>query len=218
MPKISGAAAPSGVFPPPGVYPSGTAGVASPTGGVHRNSSYNSNTHDYSCNIVTERMALGGSYNIYVFLGSVPSDSSTWFTSASFVGSQGILGDTQMPRKVGWLVSGAVSLTSALQEQVHAGKLASLAESDVTPFLKKELNWSVKMASGQVIPNNEVPGLAVSVASTRIMPALSYSGTPSFGQTTLLGGASNEATHGKAGGLQSGMPHDFWSVCKPVKA
>ncbi|KAI9712251.1 MAG: hypothetical protein M1828_001729 [Chrysothrix sp. TS-e1954] len=200
---------PAGIFPPAGAaYPSGT---ASPTG-ISKPSNSSMNTHDYSCNIVTERMGLGGSYTVYVFFGAVPSDSSTWFVAPNLVGSQGILGATSMPKRNGWLVAGAVSLTTALQDAYKAGHLRSLAKSDVTPYLKEHMNWSVKTAAGQVVPNNEVPGLAVSVASTNVMPALSSGGTPSYGQAEIV----NQITHGKAGGLQEGMPHDFWSVCKPI--
>ena len=207
------------------------AGVAQPSGSspsfpMSSNSTYNSTskydklctpqgrTHDYSCNIVTERMSLGGSYTIYVFFGPAPASPASWPFASNLVGSQSIFSSSDMPRRSGFLVSGSVALNNALVGQLQAGNLPSLEDTAVTAFLKTNMNWVVRTSKGQVIPNNEVPGLAVSVASSKIMPAVQgvLNSSPTYGQVSL----KNQVTHGKPGGLSQGMPHDFWSVCKPI--
>jgi tyrosinase len=154
---------------------------------------------DWACNIVGQRMGLGGSYIVYIFLGDVPSDSSTWGTAANLVGTHGFFASSSMTASSGWLVSGSVSLTAALVEKIGGGMLKGLDSSVVEPYLSAHLNWAVKKASGDVVPNSAVPGLEVTVVSAKVTPAKGADVAPVFGTPQTHGNVTSGATGGYSG-------------------
>lgn len=94
------------------------------------------------------------------------------------------------------VVAGAVPLTSALLQDITAGKLASLEVADVVPYLRRHLHWRVKLWTGDAHPVAEVPGLKVSVCSSRVK--IGEDGVPGFSKeyTTHF-----DVTAGRTGGL-----------------
>lgn len=94
------------------------------------------------------------------------------------------------------VVAGAVPLTSALLQDIAAEKLGSLEVEDVVPYLRKQLHWRVKLWTGETLPVGEVPGLKVSVCSSRVR--LDEDGIPAYsGEYTT----HTEVTAGRVGGL-----------------
>jgi len=158
-------------------------------------------------------MGLGGSFIIYVFLGDVPSDSFTWGSASNLVGTHGVFASSAMTATTGWLVSGSVSLTAALVEQIAHGKLKGLDTVIVEPYLSANLNWAVKKATGEVVANNAVPGLEVTVVSSTVTAAKSSKSAPIFGSpethgniTSGLTGGYSGSSYGSSYGLGSSYP------------
>lgn len=154
---------------------------------------------EWAANIVSERMGLGGSYSIYVFFGDVPSDSSSWGTAKNLVGVHSVFA-SKHKTTTGYLVSGSVSLTASLVDQIMGGNLAGLTSLVVRPFLKEKLTWAVKKCDGTVVPNDQVPGLQVKVVVSKVKPAPSQDQTPDYEQPE----EQDEVTEGEAGGAKPG--------------
>ncbi|KAF2434294.1 Di-copper centre-containing protein [Tothia fuscella] len=162
--------------------------------------------YDWACNVVAERMGLGGSFIIYVFFGDVPKDSSKWGTAKNLVGTHGVFGSKTMTAKSGWLVSGSVSLTAALVEKIAHGSLKGLDATFVEPYLAKNLNLAVKKASGEVVDNKNVPGFEVKPVSAKVTPAKDSRSAPVFGTPQGLGNGATgnfgySGTFGSSGGF-----------------
>lgn len=154
-------------------------------------------THDYTCNIASEKHGLGGTYNVYAFLGNGPSPSSspkTWLQHPDFCGVHAVFAPMSAVSKSGHLSTGQLVLTTSLAGKVNTGDLKSLDESDVMPYLKKNLNWMVALGDQEkVVDNSQVPGLTVAAASQKIMPAASANSLPSYAQAQV----NHDITHGK---------------------
>src|SRR5690606_21733180 len=71
-------------------------------------------------------------------------------------------------RDNGLVVAGAVPLTSALLQDITAGKLASPEVADVVPYLRRHLHWRVGLWTGEAHPVAEVSGLKASVCSSGV--------------------------------------------------
>jgi tyrosinase len=155
---------------------------------------------DWAANIVAERMGLGGSFTVYVFLGKVPEDSSSWGTAKSLIGTFSIFASKRMTAESGSLVSGSVSLTATLVEQIMGGYLKGLDAVVVEPFLAKELTWAVKKCGGEVVPNDQVPGLVVEVVSSKVKPAPNKDSAPTY----EVAEPHDDITNGNAGGAKPG--------------
>lgn len=97
------------------------------------------------------------------------------------------------------MVSGTVPLTSALLQDIVDGDVADLAEEHVVPYLREKLAWRVTLFDGEEVDVANVPGLRISVASTRV--TIGEDGLPDYSGEYRVW---PEVTEGKAGGLCAG--------------
>lgn len=206
-------------------FPQGTGGFPQ-VGGSNSTNSSNSNlpglltptgrTHDYTCHIVSEKHGLGGTYTVFGFLtnNSIPDNADQWLTHPDFCGAHSIFAPLGQDSKTGMLVGGTISLTTSLVGKVANGEIPSIEENDVLPYLQNNLQWKVATAAGAVVPNNQVPGLTVGAVSQKVMPAANQGSLPTYGN----GNTNNDVTHGKSGGIQSGMQYNWWDVCGAAPA
>jgi tyrosinase len=162
--------------------------------------------NDWVVNIRTLKHGLGQTFRVIVFLGDFSPSPSDWAGNAEYntVGRVTMLGrnsDTQCGKcqedqENDLMIAGAVPLTSALLQDIAAGKLQSLEPKDVVPHLKTDLHWRVKLFDGTEYPVDQVPRLKVSVCSMPV--SLGEDGVPVYsGDYTI----HKEATAGKAAGL-----------------
>jgi tyrosinase len=165
-------------------------------------STSNGSRYEYTANIATQRFALDGTYNIFVFLGNFSSDSQTWPFDQALVGTYGIFSTKGMTGMIGnHSVSGTVPLTRALTQQVDAGNLEDLSVETVAEYLQNNLQWRVASSNGSEIPAANVPGLQVSIVTANATLPADSEAFPVFGEWATL----PAITHGKAGGLQQNM-------------
>ena len=163
---------------------------------------------DYNAKVTLQPYSLGGSARVYLFLGTPASEEpSSWVTDDNCVGWLGTFASPGM--QMNTLTSGSIPLTAALLKQQAKGNLAGIALNQTLPLLTKQLQWRISGASG-VIPADQVPGLTVGVQSSKVTPAKSLTEFPKFDQYET----HQEATHGKAGGLQVGMSPDWYNQCE----
>lgn len=155
--------------------------------------------YQYTANIATQRFALDGSYNIFVFLGNFSSDASTWPFDQALVGSYGIFSTKGMTGMSGnHSVSGTVPLTRALTNKVATGTLSDLTVENVARYLQSNMQWRIADSNGVEIPAASVPGLQVSVVTANATLPADSTQFPVFGEWTTL----PVITTGRAGGLQ----------------
>ncbi|KAI9660764.1 MAG: hypothetical protein M1831_003456 [Alyxoria varia] len=151
--------------------------------------------------------------------GPDSKNSKEWIKLPSYVGSKGIFANApnvasdhskgHTGSMSSNLVAGSVPLTAALVGRVALGDLPDMQEHNVLPYLTKHLSWRVAKANGDHVENAKVPGLTVSAAHSKVIPAASGKSMPHYGSYHV----TNSVTHGKAGGLQRGMEPDWWNMC-----
>lgn len=107
---------------------------------------------EWIANIRVKKYALNGSFFIHVFLGDFNPDPFTWSFEPNLVGTHCIFVNDPSTTQCGKCkqdhandlqVTGAIPLTTALLDAIHAGSLASLDRADVEPYLRKNLHWKV---------------------------------------------------------------------------
>jgi tyrosinase len=158
--------------------------------------------YEYTANIATQRFALDGSYNIYVFLGNFSANPASWPFDQALVGTYGVFSTKGMTGMQGnHSVSGTVPLTRALTAQITAGRLANLQTQTVATYLQSNLQWRVASSNGTEIPAQNVPGLQVSVVTANATVPASEDVFPVFGAWDTL----TSVTDARAGGLGDGM-------------
>ncbi|KAI9725564.1 MAG: hypothetical protein M1828_003052 [Chrysothrix sp. TS-e1954] len=157
--------------------------------------------------------AIGGTYGTTSanIDSGVPDDASQWPFAETMVGSYGIFSMKNMMSTTPGasnplLVSGSVSLTTALVSALTDGKIASLDKAHVIPYLRANLNWRVRKSDGTAIANKDVPGLSVSIATAKVTPASSSSEFPTWAEWEVV----NDATNGKHGGLSLDQAWNFF--------
>ncbi|KAE9962907.1 hypothetical protein BLS_009904 [Venturia inaequalis] len=157
-------------------------------------------SREYVTNIQADKYGKFGSYSIHVFLGEPSSDPASWSTDPNLVGTHVIFstaaddqsGQATVP------VTGAMPLTDALTKHHLGGKLTSLAEAIVVPYLTAHLVWKAQKTDGCEIPHTELPDLKVSVASSEIQPANSIFEFPKWVGDWKV---HTDVTHGKPNGI-----------------
>ncbi|KAJ8111800.1 hypothetical protein OPT61_g5688 [Boeremia exigua] len=92
---------------------------------------------------------------------------------------------------------GTVCLTTALLDQIDAGKLQSLDEQDVVPFLKEKLSWKVYSSDGTQLPDSSLNSIKIDIASESARAPSDPSAPIEYGNDTAL---HSEVTAGKMGG------------------
>jgi tyrosinase len=131
---------------------------------------------EWITNLRAIKHGLNQTFRIIVFLGDFNSDPETWPFEYNAVGRVTVLGRSpnsqcskcETDRSADLVVTGTVPLTSALLQDIVAGRLASLNPADVEPYLQKNLHWRVTQFDGTEVPRDQVPGLKVSVCSTEV--------------------------------------------------
>lgn len=155
----------------------------------------------YIANVAYPRWTLDGSYTIYLFLGKPPQEDGLLYQFAeNLIGSVNVLSVPGMTSNK-QIATGAIPLTRALNAQIGGRLLQSLSRIFVIPFLQRALVWRVAAASGQIVPNDQVPGLEVSVVSADFTPPSSPNTFPIYSPFAALA----DITDGKAGGLKFGV-------------
>ena len=160
--------------------------------------------NEWIVNVRALKHGLGQSFRVLVFLGPISPDPTTWSREPNCVGRVSVLGrriDTpcakcRRDQAGALLVSGTVSLTAALLQDVAAGRLRSLDPADVVPHLRAHLAWKVTLFSGEERAAADVPGLKVGVSSTKV--AIGSDGVPVYSGECVQ---HVEVTEGLAGGL-----------------
>jgi len=141
---------------------------------------------------------------VLVFLGSINPDPSVWDLEFNCVGRVAVLGRAsetpcakcQDDRAENLQITGTVPLTSALLQDIVAGRLPDLTPESVVPYLKAQLKWRVTLFAGEEKPIAEVPGLKISVCSTQVH--IGDDGMPQYsGQYTVY----REVTAGQPGAI-----------------
>ena len=131
---------------------------------------------EWMTNIRAVKHGLDQTFRVMVFLGDFNQDPHTWTYEHNLIGSMTALDRTpttkcskcQADRIRDLVITGQVSLTHALLQDVVDGKLASLKSNDVEPYLEKNLHWRVLKNDDTEQPRDQVPGLKVSVCSTEV--------------------------------------------------
>ncbi|KAI9886218.1 MAG: hypothetical protein M1823_001953 [Watsoniomyces obsoletus] len=138
--------------------------------GVSRDGKYN----EYIANIRVQKHALDGSFFVHIFLGDYSPDAFAWAFEPNLVGSHCVFQkDPGACSKCDVAnneveVTGVIPLTTALLESIKQGKICSLDPEEVDPYLKENLHWRVSKMDDTSVPNEEVPGLQVTVISAEV--------------------------------------------------
>ncbi|KAI0396742.1 common central domain of tyrosinase-domain-containing protein [Xylariaceae sp. FL0594] len=131
-------------------------------------------------NIKAQKHALGGQYQVHVFLGPVPEEEPTvsYAVSPYHVGTFAPLGQPKTTKcgkckkdqAASTEVSGQIPLTIALAERYFSGELASFDEEEIVEYLKRNLHWEVVDSNGCRLRGNRdaVDGLLVGVSSNKV--------------------------------------------------
>ncbi|KIY67701.1 Di-copper centre-containing protein [Cylindrobasidium torrendii FP15055 ss-10] len=122
---------------------------------------------DWQARVSFNPQEYGSSYEVMIFVGDVPTDSTQWYDSDSYVGSRYAWANSLMTEEPELHVetSGYIPLTDALS----AHNLTSLAPDDVTPYVGQALSWGVQTTMGEVIPCANLTSLSVTVMGTQTM-------------------------------------------------
>lgn len=108
--------------------------------------------NEYFANIASLKHGVGGTYSIYVFLSEPSKNPSEWPVQKSLVGTHVVFAPTadSASAMADIKTSGTVPLDSCLYDEVERGRLASLEEKDVLPFLHRELQYRCSLVSSSV--------------------------------------------------------------------
>lgn len=125
---------------------------------------------EWIANIRVERQALGGTFFIHFFLGSVPEDSGSWAHAPTLVGTMSVFAS---PGQLGMGqhdmdTRGTVPLTAALVHKAMAGVLPGLEAGVVQPYLERNLRFGVIGVNGTVVDDAEVLGLHIQIVSASV--------------------------------------------------
>ncbi|KAF8243730.1 Di-copper centre-containing protein [Wilcoxina mikolae CBS 423.85] len=122
-----------------------------------------------------DRFAVEGSFYVHFYLGDIPDaagDYVDWVpkdgVKSNYVGSNAVFSsrsgcaNCERQREAGRQVTGVTSLTDVLL----ALKYDLNDVKGIEERLKKDLNWVVQKANGEVVPLESVPSLMIAVTST----------------------------------------------------
>ena len=106
--------------------------------------------YDWTACIRVKKYVLGGSFDVLIFLGSVPEDVENWHSSSSFVGSHHAFVNSVADQcencqsQADLVIEGFVHLNSAIARLSGLGSFDPLV---VEPWLKKNLSWRIQKVS-----------------------------------------------------------------------
>ncbi|KAK8139858.1 hypothetical protein PG984_000981 [Apiospora sp. TS-2023a] len=129
---------------------------------------------EWIANIVVNKHAMNTSFKIYLFLGEVPNDPSTWEFSPDLAGNMGVFsGHMPGSGKQRRQISGTIPLTSTLIGRVYTEKLQSLDSMHAEAYLRDNLEIRVVASDGKIVEPSQVDGLKISIASSNVQVAKS---------------------------------------------
>lgn len=137
---------------------------------------------EWIANIEVRKHALNSSFLIYLFLGDVPDDGSSWQNRENLVGSLGIFaGRSRSTRVEHGKVTGTIPLTSALMRKASDMSIPNLDPVDIEPFLRSALQLRIALVNGTVVNVDEVDGLRISIVSSTVMVPTTEDELPQWG-------------------------------------
>ncbi|KAI1121613.1 Di-copper centre-containing protein [Nemania abortiva] len=138
---------------------------------------------EWIANIEVKKHAFESSFLIYLFLGDVPDDSSSWQHLDNLVGSLGVFVGHGQPTKAHHnKVTGTIPLTSALMRMAADKDISSLDTEDVELLLRSALKLKVALVNGTVVSANEVDGLRISIVSAMVTIPATEEELPKWGE------------------------------------
>ncbi|KAI1428347.1 hypothetical protein F5Y12DRAFT_782760 [Xylaria sp. FL1777] len=138
---------------------------------------------EWIANIQVKKHALNCSFLIYLFLGDVPDDTSSWQSLDNLVGSLGVFANHgRSMRAEHGKVTGTIPLTSALVRMAADKHVLSLDPEDVEPFLKSALQPRIALVDGTAIGVNEVDGLSIRIVSSMVTVPRTEDQLPKWGE------------------------------------
>ncbi|RVD89014.1 uncharacterized protein DFL_000038 [Arthrobotrys flagrans] len=141
----------------------------------------NEKYQDWESEITVNNAALKSSFNVHIFLGTVPSDSKTWASDKNLVGTHSII-TTVDGGHMESIVSGIVPLTSCLLNKVVAGEIKDLEKETVVPYLKKNLKVRISLPDGESSEIKSVDKLTVRIAVAPVTLPASKEELPKYGE------------------------------------
>jgi tyrosinase len=138
---------------------------------------------EWLTNIKVKKHAFDSSFLIYLFLGAVPVDTSSWQSADSLVGSLGVLAHKGRPIEAGYgTITGTIPLTSALMRMVVDSHVPSLDPKDIEPFLRSALELRIALLDGTMVDTKEVDGLCASIISSMVAAPSTEEEFPKWGE------------------------------------
>lgn len=155
----------------------------------------NGSLFQYVANINTPRLALNGSYNIYLFNGEPTSSNPADFVlDPNLIGPMGVLAMDMDAENI--MTAGSIPLTRTLTDAVAAGQLSNLTPLSVVPYLAKNLQWIIVGPAGDVVDQSNLPGFDLSVYSSTATPVTGDL-LPTWSQFIPLDDVTEERTDGE---------------------
>jgi tyrosinase len=145
----------------------------------------NSEYREWVANIHAKKQALNSTFFIDLFLGDLPTDTTTWVYASNLVGTMSVFASpggamAGMGMSAGH-TSGTIPLTFALAQKVSSGELASLNPEDAEPYLLQNLHYGIIMADGAVVAPEDVAGLGIMIVSSCVQVPSSAEELPRWG-------------------------------------
>ncbi|GAW18089.1 hypothetical protein ANO14919_075600 [Xylariales sp. No.14919] len=154
-----------------------------PMNAIFKANSSGKSYREWIANIEVKKHALKNSFLIYLFLGDVPDDPSSWQSVDNLIGSLGVFaGHSRPTRAEHGKVTGTIPLTSALMRMAADGHVQSLDPEYVEPFLRSALQLRVAVVDGTVFSVNEVSGLRISIVSSVVTIPTTEDKLPRWGE------------------------------------
>ncbi|KAI9835969.1 MAG: hypothetical protein M1837_003559 [Sclerophora amabilis] len=164
---------------------------------------------EYIANIRVKKYALEGSFFVHIFLGDFDPEPFSWSFEPKLVGTHCIFvndinetncGRCKKDQDRDLHITGIIPLTTALLDDVDAGRLESLEPEDVAAYLKTNLHWRVTKLDDSPVDRDHVPELKISVISSPVRKATEDEDFPQWGDYTI----HDDVTTGRPAGFNSG--------------
>ncbi|KAL0630990.1 hypothetical protein Q9L58_010157 [Maublancomyces gigas] len=148
-----------------------------PIGGHLPSLIHDNHYHEYFANLRVEKYALGGSFNVHVFLGDFSEDPYQRVNDDNLVGTFSVFANdpettgcekckTDAANKL--VVTASIPLTGALLDRIPNDaipELQTLEPEVVTPYLTRHLHWRINRVDSSAVSREDVQSLKVGVAS-----------------------------------------------------
>lgn len=161
--------------------------------------------YDWRVDVHANKMVLGGSYFVHVFLGQPAADPASWSSQPELVGDYVVFTNKSpskpdagnVCKKKDNLVSGSVFLTQALLNQIAA--VGSLNPDDVVKYVKKNIQWRISDMNDVPIDVSSVCDLKISVSAAQVTLPSGGAILPTYGDYVKY----TKITQGKPAGANT---------------